>query len=299
MADQPKRDELLALFGQTREVIRDFAASRTPEQCDEQGTPDSWSAKDTLALGAFWMDYTVDRMGYYARGAEPPRDVDFGAVQTAALEASYPQSWDETVASANRAVADLMTIVGQFTDAQLTANNYYDEPPGGPFWGEIRANGFIWPLQEMEQYLRRVGDDARANHIHALLAPVVGEEEEEAIVCEYVSPETLETWLREGTPEQAEPPLVIDVRGKADYARGHLRGALHIPLAKLAERAKRLPHDRPIVTYCNMHHPGQSRGERAAALLSGEGFQAMAIQGGFTAWEEQGRLFEATEQGEQ
>ena len=118
-----------------------------------------------------------------------------------------------------------------------------------------------------------------------------------AIVCEHVSPETLDAWLRGASPERLLAPLVIDVRGKADYARGHLHGALHIPLAKLAERSKRLPHDRPIVTYCNMHHPGQSRGERAAALLSGEGFQAMAIDGGFTAWEARGLPIETTTQG--
>lgn len=299
MVDQPKRDELLALFGQTGGVIRDFAASRTSEQQDEQGTPDSWSAKDTLALVAFWMDYTVERMGFYARGAEPPRNVDFDAVQRAALEASYTQSWVDTVASANRALKALMAIVGQFTDAQLEVNNHYGEPPGGPLWGEVQANGFIWPMQELEKYLRRVGDELRADHIRALLAPVVSDEEEEAIVCDYVSPEALETWLREGLPEQVTAPLVIDVRGKADYARGHLHGAVHIPLSKLAERAKRLPHDRPIVTYCNMHHPGQSRGERAAALLSGEGFQAMAIQGGFTSWEAQGLPIETTAQSEE
>jgi rhodanese-related sulfurtransferase len=297
MADQSKRDELLAQFGQTGDVIRDFVASRTADQRNEQGTHDLWAAKDVLALVAFWMDYTVERMGFYARGTEPPREVDFDAVQAAALKASYGRSWKETAADTDRARAELVATVGQFTDTQLEADNYYGEGPGGPLWGEVQANGFIWPLQELEKYLRRVGEGAQADHIQALLAPVIGEEEE-TIVCEHVAPETLETWLREGSSGQADPPLVIDVRGKADYARGHLHGALHIPLAKLPERLKRLPHDRPIVTYCNMHHPGQSRGERAAALLSGEGFQALAIDGGFTAWEAHGLPIETTGQGE-
>jgi rhodanese-related sulfurtransferase len=236
-------------------------------------------------------------MGYYARGAEPPREVDFDAVQLVALKVSYARSWDEVTASADRAQAELVATGAQFTDAQLEADNYYGEGPGGPLWGEVQANGFIWPLQEFEKYLRRVGAGSRADHIQALLAPVVGDEEG-TIVCEYVSPEMLDAWLREGPPGQAKPPLVIDVRGKADYARGHLRGALHIPLAKLPERLKRLPHDQPIVTYCNMHHPGKSRGERAAALLSGEGFQAMAIAGGFTAWETHDLPIETPSQGE-
>jgi rhodanese-related sulfurtransferase len=34
-----------------------------------------------------------------------------------------------------------------------------------------------------------------------------------------------------------------------------------------------------------MHHPGQSRGEQAAALLRDQGFDVKAIAGGFTAWQ--------------
>lgn len=167
MADQSKREELLAQFKQTGEVIRDFVASRTPEQRDEQGTPDRWSAKDMFALVAFWMDYTVERMGYYTRGAEPPREVDFDAIQTAALKASYGKSWDEVTAGAERAQAALLATVGQSTDALLKMDNAYGEWPGGPLWGEVQANGFIWPLQEFEKYLRRVGEEARGLPVEA------------------------------------------------------------------------------------------------------------------------------------
>src|SRR5262249_40391387 len=152
MTDQPKRDQLLALFGQTGEVTRDFTTSRTAEQRNERGVPDRWSAKDVLALIAFWMDYTVERIGFYARGAEPPREVDFEAIQTTALEASYAQSWEQATSDADRALTELMATVGQSTDAQLEANNCYGEGPGGPLWGEVRANGFVWPLQELEKY---------------------------------------------------------------------------------------------------------------------------------------------------
>ncbi len=296
MANESKRDELLAQFKQTGEIIHDFVTSRTAEQRAEQGTPDLWSAKDVLALVAFWMDYTVERMGYYTRGAEPPREVDFDAIQTAALKASYPRSWDEVTADAERALAELLATVGQSTDALLESHNYYGEWPGGPLWGEVQANGFTWPLQEIEKYLRRVGEEARADQIKALLAPVAGDEEGR-IVCALVGPETLDAWMRGEAQGQEGTPLIVDVRGKADYARGHLHGALHIPLSKLSERLKRLPHNRPIVTYCNMHHPGHSRGERAAALLTAEGFQAMAIDGGFTGWEARGLPVETTPQG--
>lgn len=44
--------------------------------------------------------------------------------------------------------------------------------------------------------------------------------------------------------------VVVDVRSKADYDRGHIRGAKLLPLHEVGDRAKELPHDKQIVTYC-------------------------------------------------
>ncbi|MGH2493092.1 MAG: rhodanese-like domain-containing protein [Ktedonobacteraceae bacterium] len=43
-----------------------------------------------------------------------------------------------------------------------------------------------------------------------------------------------------------------------------------------------------MITYCNMHHRGESRGERATAMLREQGYQARTLDGGFPAWKEQG-----------
>lgn len=79
-------------------------------------------------------------------------------------------------------------------------------------------------------------------------------------------------------------PQVVDVRSAEEFAAGHVPGALHIPLDELPGRLSELPHDRPVVTYCNMFHPGASRGERAAEQLSRLGFDAAVLEGGFPAW---------------
>jgi NADPH-dependent 2,4-dienoyl-CoA reductase/sulfur reductase-like enzyme/rhodanese-related sulfurtransferase len=44
---------------------------------------------------------------------------------------------------------------------------------------------------------------------------------------------------------------VVDVRSARDYAKSHVDGAVHIPLAQLRERAGELDPDLPTVTYCN------------------------------------------------
>jgi NADPH-dependent 2,4-dienoyl-CoA reductase/sulfur reductase-like enzyme/rhodanese-related sulfurtransferase len=51
---------------------------------------------------------------------------------------------------------------------------------------------------------------------------------------------------------------VVDVRSSRDYERGHVVGALHIPLAHLRERAAELDPALPTVTYCNKGTTGNA-----------------------------------------
>jgi iron complex transport system ATP-binding protein len=82
-----------------------------------------------------------------------------------------------------------------------------------------------------------------------------------------------------------EGPLVLDVRPAEEYAVGHVPSARNVPLDELPQRLEELPRERQLVTYCWMRHPGQSRGERAAALLRERGFDAHVLVGGLPAWE--------------
>ena len=102
-----------------------------------------------------------------------------------------------------------------------------------------------------------------------------------APVSSLVSPQELHA-----SSSSEQPPIVIDVRGPSEYAAGHVQGAINISLGQLSRKLKQIPRDRPVVTYCNMHHRGESRGERAAALLREHGYQAQTIDGGYPAWKE-------------
>jgi rhodanese-related sulfurtransferase len=81
-------------------------------------------------------------------------------------------------------------------------------------------------------------------------------------------------------------PIVVDVRNPDEYAAGHVTNAINIPVDQLEARQAEIPQDRPVVTYCNMYHPGSSRGERAADLLQALDFQASVLNGGYPAWVE-------------
>lgn len=86
------------------------------------------------------------------------------------------------------------------------------------------------------------------------------------------------------TLQEQEQAAVVDVRSREEFDAGHVEGARHIPLDELPTRVAELPRDRPVVTYCNMFHPGSSRGEKAAAQLAELGFDAAVLEGGFPAW---------------
>ena len=51
--------------------------------------------------------------------------------------------------------------------------------------------------------------------------------------------------------DRGEPVVIVDGRSPADFAQGHLPGALSIPAGEISERYQELPKDRLIVFYCS------------------------------------------------
>jgi thioredoxin 1 len=77
---------------------------------------------------------------------------------------------------------------------------------------------------------------------------------------------------------------VLDVRELDEYAGGHLDGALFIPMSELRERITDVPGDERIYVMC----ASGKRSAMVAEFLSGQGFDAVNVTGGMTAWEAQG-----------
>jgi rhodanese-related sulfurtransferase len=279
---QPRK-MLLTLFAQTRTLVHDFADARSTDERAERGDA-QWSAAGLLSACGAWMDYSADRIGYFQRGETAPQWVDFDDVNVKAVAEAQDRSWEEILAGVDAAQARLSATVAASAPELLEATNSYGDGPGGPLWGETRANGFIWPVQEMLTYERSHGRPDRVAALQAALTPVIGAPAE----CDHISSAALAASLA-----ASDAPLILDVRDPEEYAEGRLAGAVNHPLEDLATAA--LPTDRLIVTYCNMHNPGYSRGERATEVLSARGYRAMALSGGYPAWAEDDRPIETSE----
>lgn len=81
----------------------------------------------------------------------------------------------------------------------------------------------------------------------------------------------------------ASPPFLLDVRTLAEFRRGHIAGALHIPVQELGRRWQELEgfREREIVVYCATG----PRSVNAVNILQKRGFNAVNLRGGMKAWQ--------------
>ena len=76
-------------------------------------------------------------------------------------------------------------------------------------------------------------------------------------------------------------PIVVDVRGETEWAAGHIRGSLNIPLNHLRDRVSEIATDRPVVLHCE----GGYRSAIAASILGQAGRpDVLDMVGGCNAW---------------
>lgn len=80
-------------------------------------------------------------------------------------------------------------------------------------------------------------------------------------------------------------PRVIDVRGTAEWKKGHLPKATHIYLGDLEERVASSRRDDPVVVHCETG----TRASIAASLLMARGFTDVTLlSGGYDGWRKSG-----------
>jgi rhodanese-related sulfurtransferase len=128
-------------------------------------------------------------------------------------------------------------------------------------------------------YLRQVAQRHRP-HTEVARRAYLGADDTEA-----VDSEELLRRLRSGDT------VVLDVRPDPEYAAGHLRGAVHIPLDHLEGRLAELPRDKQIVAYCRGTYCVLAHD--AARILSAHGFDARRAAEGVLEWRLSGVLHEA------
>ena len=94
---------------------------------------------------------------------------------------------------------------------------------------------------------------------------------------EDITPQTLNSWINAG-----KAMTLIDVREPAEYAGGHIKGAINLAWSSgvLKQSLAQVPKSLPVVVYC----ASGSRANQAATYLVGQGYQPVYDAGGISAW---------------
>ncbi len=67
----------------------------------------------------------------------------------------------------------------------------------------------------------------------------------------------------------ADGAIIIDVRTTGEYAGGHLKNSVNIPLANLGSQMNKLKKDKPVITCC----ASGMRSGSAKSMLQSNGFK--------------------------
>lgn len=62
--------------------------------------------------------------------------------------------------------------------------------------------------------------------------------------------------------------VIVDVRSKGEYASGHIKGSVNIPLNTLENNLSKLKKDKPVITCC----ASGMRSASAKSILKAKGF---------------------------
>jgi hydroxyacylglutathione hydrolase len=153
----------------------------------------------------------------------------------------------------------------------------------------LTYSGTVLPYDTPIYYIGGGGDDARRQLAVDLsligldsIAGVLPTEQLDA-VNEISPPAQIET-TEVHDVASARHAIVIDVRSRAEYAQGHLRNAINIPLGELQSRIAEVPETSVIV-----HCQGGARSVIAASILQKEQRPGVLnMRGGFGEWERSG-----------
>jgi hydroxyacylglutathione hydrolase len=100
---------------------------------------------------------------------------------------------------------------------------------------------------------------------------------------------TLQHW--KAGDKSPVPFMLLDVRTAEEYAEGHIKGAVLIPVQELEQRISEVPKDKQVYVYCR----SGVRSSRASKILVDAGYTRIEnVVGGFMAWKDAGYPVEVT-----
>lgn len=175
MENASLKSRLLELLRRARADEQALISSLTADEKAATGTPERWSAKDLLAHIAYWRERLTQRLAARARGESFSglSDSEVDAENATVFEAHRELSWEHVQADAARVFDQLVALVSQFGEEELS-----DPTPVG--WYDYRAllaaivgNSFTHPETHIAGFYLERGDLARARQLQENMADAI------------------------------------------------------------------------------------------------------------------------------
>jgi len=155
---------------------------------------------------------------------------------------------------------------------------------------QLRHAGLVSTRKEAQRVFYRLSGDDVTELVNSLrhVAERHLAEVNQLVDTYLASKDSMEPIPRTELLERARQGLVtvLDVRPPAEYAAGHLPGAVNIPLAELEKHLSELEPGQEVVAYCRGPHCVLAFD--AVAQLREKGLKARRLQDGFPEWKQAG-----------
>lgn len=117
-------------------------------------------------------------------------------------------------------------------------------------------------------------------------------ERQQLVADSLQAPDTLEAITRDELARRLRDGVVtlLDVRPADEYGRGHLPGAMNLPIDELENHLARLPRDQAFVAYCRGAYCVLS--SEAVLRLGALGYRVRRLEDGFAEWQAAGLAIE-------
>lgn len=170
MSETPVKTMVLALLRQARAEELDLLSTLTDAERAASGTPDRWSAKDSVAHIAAWRQRHAEKLATTLRGETPPTWTNMDLVNALNAE-RYPQHasepWPAVAAYSERAYTSLLAQVEAMTEADLADSQRFPALHGDSLWGETLGNGVWHVYTHLIALAQSRGDQSRVQRLQA------------------------------------------------------------------------------------------------------------------------------------
>jgi rhodanese-related sulfurtransferase/DNA-binding transcriptional ArsR family regulator len=151
---------------------------------------------------------------------------------------------------------------------------------------QMRRSGIVSSRRDGKFVLYSLADEAVLDLVSALrrIAERNVAEADRVIRTYFDDRDSLEPISRKDLlkKSRAGTVTVLDVRPPDEFAMGHVRGAVNVPLRDLAARLAEFDPSQEIVAYCRSHYCVLSY--EAVAALRARGFTVHRLEDGFPEW---------------